>query len=273
MGTAPLFCCVIYPAFPVKTVFRITSLSSLVESTRIARALGTYRGLAPADRTPIAQMLCRLSVLAALIPAIRDLTINPLVWTDGGAAAIDADVNLNEAPVESEPGYPHPTVCAPPWEEGREVAFGGEALTPRTFVQSDFHLRSRRFLGRLSEKTFYLRFTRPSTSPTSASASSPRLTTPARPPGRSPSDGEIHAVARWRLTGELGEAEFGIVVEDAWQPPRPCTRAHGAHRDHGVRTRRHPTCRPRPQGQRGHAGHDDGHVGYTLGEGDSRDTR
>ena len=203
-------------------------------------------------------MLCRLSVLAALIPAIRDLTINPLVWTDGGAAAIDADVNLNEAPVESEPGYPHLTVCAPPWEEGREVVFGGEALTLRTFVQSDFH-PLKRFLGRLSEKTFYLRFH------TSVHLSDERICELAsldyarEAAWALAKDGEIHAVARWRLTGEPGEAEFGIVVEDAWQR-RGLARVLMAHiettaSERGV-TR---LCRPRPQGQRGHAGHDDGH--------------
>ena len=242
----------------------------LVESTRIARALGTYRGLAPADRTLIAQLLCRLSVLAALIPAIRDLTINPLVWTDGGAAAIDADVNLNEAPVESEPGYPHLTVCAPPWEEGREVVFGGEALTLRTFVQSDFH-PLKRFLGRLSEKTFYLRFH------TSVHLSDERICELAsldyarEAAWALAKDGEIHAVARWRLTGELGEAEFGIVVEDAWQR-RGLARVLMAHiettaSERGV-TRLVGHVLKGNEAMQGMMTA----MGYTLGEGDSRDT-
>ena len=241
----------------------------LVESTRIARALGTYRGLAPADRTLIAQMLCRLSVLAALIPAIRDLTINPLVWTDGGAA-IDADVNLNEAPVESEPGYPHLTVCAPPWEEGREVVFGGEALTLRTFVQSDFH-PLKRFLERLSEKTFYLRFH------TSVHLSDERICELAsldyarEAAWALAKDGEIHAVARWRLTGELGEAEFGIVVEDAWQR-RGLARVLMAHiettaSERGV-TRLVGHVLKGNEAMQGMMTA----MGYTLGEGDSRDT-
>lgn len=248
----------------------LSEADRLVESTRIARALGTYRGLAPADRTLIAQMLCRLSVLAALIPAIRDLTINPLVWTDGGAAAIDADVNLNEAPVESEPGYPHLTVCAPPWEEGREVVFGGEALTLRTFVQSDFH-PLKRFLGRLSEKTFYLRFH------TSVHLSDERICELAsldyarEAAWALAKDGEIHAVARWRLTGEPGEAEFGIVVEDAWQR-RGLARVLMAHiettaSERGV-TRLVGHVLKGNEAMQGMMTA----MGYTLGEGDSRDT-
>ena len=248
----------------------LSEADRLVESTRIARALGTYRGLAPADRTLIAQMLCRLSVLAALIPAIRDLTINPLVWTDGGAAAIDADVHLNEAPVESEPGYPHLTVCAPPWEEGREVVFGGEALTLRTFVQSDFH-PLKRFLGRLSEKTFYLRFH------TSVHLSDERICELAsldyarEAAWALAKDGEIHAVARWRLTGELGEAEFGIVVEDAWQR-RGLARVLMAHiettaSERGV-TRLVGHVLKGNEAMQGMMTA----MGYTLGEGDSRDT-
>lgn len=247
----------------------LSEADRLVESTRIARALGTYRGLAPADRTLIAQMLCRLSVLAALIPAIRDLTINPLVWTDGGAA-IDADVNLNEAPVESEPGYPHLTVCAPPWEEGREVVFGGEALTLRTFVQSDFH-PLKRFLERLSEKTFYLRFH------TSVHLSDERICELAsldyarEAAWALAKDGEIHAVARWRLTGELGEAEFGIVVEDAWQR-RGLARVLMAHiettaSERGV-TRLVGHVLKGNEAMQGMMTA----MGYTLGEGDSRDT-
>ena len=194
----------------------LNEANRLVESTRIARALGTYRGLAPADRTLIAQMLCRLSVLAARIPAIRDLTINPLVWTDGGAAVIDAYVHLNEASIEPELDYPHLTVCAPPWEEGRIVTLGsGEELVLRTLVPGDFH-PLKRFLQRLSDKTFYLRFH------TSVHLSDERICELASLDYAREGawalghDGEIHAVARWRLTGKPGEAEFGIVVEDAW---------------------------------------------------------
>lgn len=242
----------------------------LVERTRIARALGSYRGLAPADRTLVAQILCRLSVLAARIPAIRDLAINPLVWTDGGAAAIDADVNLNESPVEPALDYPHLTVCAPPWEEGRSVTVGDTELTLRTFVQGDFH-PLKRFLDRLSDKTFYLRFH------TSAHLSDERiceltsLDYAREGAWALARDGEIHAVARWRLTGEHDEAEFGIVVEDAWQR-RGLARVLMAHLEASAARR----------GVTRFIGHVlKGNeamqgmmtaMGYVLGEGDHRDT-
>ena len=84
-------------------------------------------------------------------------------------------------------------------------------------------------------------------------------------------DGEIHAVARWRLTGELGEAEFGIVVEDAWQR-RGLARVLMAHiettaSERGV-TRLVGHVLKGNEAMQGMMTA----MGYTLGEGDSRDT-
>ena len=152
----------------------------------------------------------------------------------------------------------------------KRQVFGGEALTLRTFVQSDFH-PLKRFLGRLSEKTFYLRFH------TSVHLSDERICELAsldyarEAAWALAKDGEIHAVARWRLTGELGEAEFGIVVEDAWQR-RGLARVLMAHiettaSERGV-TRLVGHVLKGNEAMQGMMTA----MGYTLGEGDSRDT-
>ena len=150
------------------------------------------------------------------------------------------------------------------------MTVGDTELALRTFVQGDFH-PLKRFLGRLSDKTFYLRFH------TSAHLSDERiceltsLDYAREGAWALARNGEIHAVARWRLTGEHDEAEFGIVVEDAWQR-RGLARVLMAHLEASAARR----------GVTRFIGHVlKGNeamqgmmtaMGYVLGEGDHRDT-
>jgi acetyltransferase len=66
----------------------------LIGQTRVTRRLNAYRDVAAADREAIALVLVRLAQMAADLPEIRGLDIDPLVADESGAIAVDARVEV-----------------------------------------------------------------------------------------------------------------------------------------------------------------------------------
>jgi len=66
--------------------------SALMEKTRISRQLGGYRDQPACDLDAIASTLCHISELAADLPEIRELDINPLLADAEGVIALDARI-------------------------------------------------------------------------------------------------------------------------------------------------------------------------------------
>jgi acetyltransferase len=66
-----------------------------IARTRISRLLGGYRDVPPADLDAIADVLVRVGRLAAEVPAIRELDINPLLADAHGVVALDARIMVS----------------------------------------------------------------------------------------------------------------------------------------------------------------------------------
>src|SRR5690606_23356753 len=64
----------------------------LVGRTRVSRILKAYRDVPAADERALALVLVKLAQLAADIPALRELDINPLLVDADGVVALDARV-------------------------------------------------------------------------------------------------------------------------------------------------------------------------------------
>src|SRR3954467_13230042 len=64
----------------------------LIERTRVSRLLGAYRDVPAAQADAVALVLVKLAQMAADIPDIRELDINPLLADEAGALAVDARV-------------------------------------------------------------------------------------------------------------------------------------------------------------------------------------
>jgi len=64
----------------------------LIERTRISRLLRGYRDVPAAKQDAVAMVLVKLSQMAADIPEIRGLDINPLLADEAGVLAVDARV-------------------------------------------------------------------------------------------------------------------------------------------------------------------------------------
>jgi acetyltransferase len=102
----------------------------LIESTRVARRLAGYRDRPPADMEAIAQVLVRLARLAADLPEVIELDINPLLADAGGVLALDARARLGE-PVA------RPAICPYPEELVRPATVGGLDLILRPVRPQD----------------------------------------------------------------------------------------------------------------------------------------
>lgn len=76
---------------------------SLIAGTRIHRLLEGYRGEAATDLDAVAVTLIKLAQMAADLPEIAELDINPLLADSSGVIALDARVRVQNAAAEGEP--------------------------------------------------------------------------------------------------------------------------------------------------------------------------
>ena len=79
----------------------------LIARTRVSRILGAYRNVPAAQHDEVALVLVKLAQLAADLPEVRSLDINPLLADETGVLALDARVAI--APVAMKrtgPGHP-----------------------------------------------------------------------------------------------------------------------------------------------------------------------
>ncbi|GJD48929.1 Peptidyl-lysine N-acetyltransferase Pat [Methylobacterium crusticola] len=63
--------------------------ADLIARTRVARRLKAYRDVAAADAQAVALVLVKLARMAADLPELRELDINPLLADEGGVVALD----------------------------------------------------------------------------------------------------------------------------------------------------------------------------------------
>jgi acetyltransferase len=71
--------------------------SDLIGRTRVSRILNRYRDIPAADRAGVALVLVKLAQLAADLPEIREVDLNPLLADDAGVIVLDARVAVRPA--------------------------------------------------------------------------------------------------------------------------------------------------------------------------------
>jgi acetyltransferase len=100
----------------------INLAKNLIARTRVSRRLAAYRDVPAAKQDEIALVLVKLAQLAADIPEIRELDINPLLADHTGVLALDARVAIG--PIERKfagPGNARFAVRPYPTEWQREL--------------------------------------------------------------------------------------------------------------------------------------------------------
>ena len=94
----------------------------LIARTRVSRVLAAYRDVPAADADSVALLLVKLAQLAADLPEIRELDLNPVLVDERGLIAVDARVAVARAEVRRGPGHPRFAIRPYPQEWERHAA-------------------------------------------------------------------------------------------------------------------------------------------------------
>jgi acetyltransferase len=134
----------------------------LIARTRVARLLRAHRNVPAAREDEVALVLVKLAQLAADVPEIRELDINPLLADHEGVIAVDARISI--APLTRErrgPGHPRFAVRPYPkeWERTIRLASGREAFVRP--VRPDDEALVRAFFTKVTPEDVRLRFFAP----------------------------------------------------------------------------------------------------------------
>jgi acetyltransferase len=134
----------------------------LIARTRVSRILKAYRDVPAADEHAIALVLVKLAQLAADLPEVRELDMNPILADQDGVVAVDARVAVAPEP-EGRKGQGHPRFAVRPYpvEWERRIALpGGRAVLARPVRPEDEALFLA-FFQQVSAEDLRLRFFAP----------------------------------------------------------------------------------------------------------------
>ncbi len=131
----------------------------LIGRTRVSRILKAYRDVPAADERALALVLVKLAQLAADIPAVREVDINPLLVDASGVVALDARVAVSPSRLLHR-GRGHPRFAVFPypreWERTIALADGREVFVRPVRPEDDAMFRE--FFSRVSPEDLRLRF-------------------------------------------------------------------------------------------------------------------
>lgn len=132
---------------------------SLIARTRVSRILKSYRDVPPADENAVALLLVKIAQMAADLPEIRELDINPLLADKDGVIAVDARVSI-EGLGATRRGSSHYRFAIRPYpkEWEREVTLkDGRTIFLRPVRPEDEHLYPE-FFTHVTAEDIRLRF-------------------------------------------------------------------------------------------------------------------
>ncbi|MGJ4884709.1 MULTISPECIES: bifunctional acetate--CoA ligase family protein/GNAT family N-acetyltransferase [unclassified Bradyrhizobium] len=104
---------------------------NLIERTRVSRLLRAYRDVPAVKPDAVALVLVKLAQLAADVPEIRELDINPLLADESGVMAVDARVAVGRVPPKFKGSGPSNFAVRPypsQWERHLQVKDGWRIL-------------------------------------------------------------------------------------------------------------------------------------------------
>lgn len=136
----------------------VTLAHDLVNSARVSRLLKGYRNVPAAKTEDVEQALVQLARLAADLPAIREIDLNPLIADENGVLALDARVSIAAVTEDRKrPGHPRMSIRPYPTGWQREIRFSESQVTVRPVKPEDEPLLAR-FFPRVSAEDLRLRF-------------------------------------------------------------------------------------------------------------------
>jgi acetyltransferase len=131
----------------------------LIARTRVSRVLKAYRDVPAADERAVALVLVKLAQLAADIPEILQLDINPLLADRDGVIAVDARIAVaRDRRLHKGRGHPRFAIFPYPteWERTIELADGQRVLVRPVRPEDDAMFRE--FFTHVTDEDLRLRF-------------------------------------------------------------------------------------------------------------------
>ena len=126
----------------------------LIRRTRVHRLLLGYRDRAAIDMPALERALESLSRLAAELPEVIELDVNPLLADDQGVLALDARIRIERTACNGSERF---AIRPYPAELEERVELDGRALLVRPIRPEDF-AQHKRFLARCSPEDLHARF-------------------------------------------------------------------------------------------------------------------
>lgn len=132
-------------------------VKELINDTRIAKMLGKFRNMAPANMEALEDVLLRVSEMVCELPLLKEMDINPLILDENGALAADARVVVEYRQPNADRYahmaiYPYPAHLVSEWQLA-----DGMDITIRPIRPEDAQL-VKQFVHDLSDETKYFRF-------------------------------------------------------------------------------------------------------------------
>jgi acetyltransferase len=135
----------------------------LVARTRIARLLKAYRDIPAADEDGVALVLVKIAQLAADVPEVRELDLNPIIVDQDGIIVVDARILIQPLGAAPRGTRGHPRFAVRPypaeWEQHRALR-DGTAIFVRPIRPEDERLFAQFFEG-VTDEDLRLRFFAP----------------------------------------------------------------------------------------------------------------
>jgi len=131
----------------------------LIGRTRAARILKAYRDVPAADERALALVLVKLAQMAADLPELREIDINPLLADQSGVIAVDARIAVAPVkPLHKGRGHPRFAILPYPVEWERTVSLANGSQVFIRPVRPEDEAMFRRFFERVSPEDLRLRF-------------------------------------------------------------------------------------------------------------------
>lgn len=132
-------------------------VKELIQGTHIARMLGKFRNLPPANVEALEDIMLRVSEMVCELPLLQEMDINPLILDEDGVLAVDARVLVEFRQPSADRYahmaiYPYPTQLVSEWQ-----MTDGTDITIRPMRPEDA-LLIKKFVHDLSEESKYFRY-------------------------------------------------------------------------------------------------------------------